>query len=70
MRLNAIMTKRMIVTMSIHNASTVDPITLDQTVLNKSVDLDILGLTFDVKMTFDEHLRFSCFIFFFIFFFA
>ena len=31
--------------------------TLDGTVLKESADLDILGVTFDSKMTFEKHLR-------------
>ena len=33
------------------------PLTLDGTVLKESVDLVILLVTFDVKMTFEKHLR-------------
>ena len=33
------------------------PLTLDGTVLKKSADLVILGVTFDAKMTFERHLR-------------
>ena len=38
-----------------HNASPVTPIQICVTVLNESDDLDILGVTFDSKMTF--HIR-------------
>ena len=33
------------------------PYTFGGTVLKESVDLDILGVTFDSKMTFEKHLR-------------
>ena len=33
------------------------PLTIGGTVLNESDDLDILGVTFDSKMTFEKHLR-------------
>ena len=33
------------------------PLTIDGTVLKESDDLDILGLTFDSKLTFEKHLR-------------
>ena len=33
------------------------PLTIDGTVLKESNDLDILGLTFDSKLTFEKHLR-------------
>ena len=33
------------------------PLTLDGTVLKESADLAIFGVTFDVKMTFENHLR-------------
>ena len=33
------------------------PLTIDGTVLKESVDLDILGVTFDSKLTFEKHLR-------------
>ena len=32
------------------------PLTIDATVLKESVDLDILGVTFDAKLTFEEQL--------------
>ena len=32
------------------------PLTIDSTVLKESVDLDILGVTFDSKLTFEMHL--------------
>ena len=33
------------------------PLTIDGTVLQESDDLDILGVTFDSKLTFQNHLR-------------
>ena len=33
------------------------PLTIDGTVLKESVDLGILGVTFDSKLTFEKHLR-------------
>ena len=33
------------------------PLTIDGTVLKESHDLDILGVTFDCKLTFEKHLR-------------
>ena len=57
MKLNASKTKTMIVsrsrTMHLHPP----PLTIDGTVLNESDDLDILGVTFDSKLTFEKHLR-------------
>ena len=32
------------------------PLTVGRTVLKESVDLDVLGVTFDLKMTFEKHL--------------
>ena len=40
-----------------HNVSPVTPITIGGTVLKESDDLVILGVTFDSKMTFENHLR-------------
>ena len=40
-----------------HNASPVTPLTIDGTVLKESDDLDILGVTFDSKLTYEKHLR-------------
>ena len=57
MKLNASKTKTMIVSRS----STMHPqppsLTIDGTVLKESVDLDILGVAFDSKFTFQKHLR-------------
>ena len=33
------------------------PLTIDGTVLKESDDLDILGVTFNSKLTFEKHLR-------------
>ena len=57
MKLNASKTKTMIVSRSrtIHPQS--PPITIDGAVLKESDDLDILGVTFDSKLTFEKHLR-------------
>ena len=33
------------------------PLTIDGTVLKESNDLDIFGVTFDSKLTFEKHLR-------------
>ena len=41
-----------------HNASPAIPLTIDGTVLKESDDLDILGVSFDSKLTFEKHLRF------------
>ena len=40
-----------------HSSSSVNPLTLDGTVLKESADLVILGETFDAKMTVETHLR-------------
>ena len=57
MRLNVSKTKTMIVSRvrTMHPQS--PPLTIDGTVLKKSDDLDILGMTFDSKLTFEKHLR-------------
>ena len=57
MKLNANMTKTMIVSRSrtMHPQSL--PLTISDTVLKESVDFDILEVTFDSKMTFEKHLR-------------
>ena len=48
-------------TMMVSRSRTMDPqpppLTIDLAVLNESVDLDILGMTFDFKFTFEKHLR-------------
>ena len=38
-----------------HNASPATPLTIDGTVLQEYVDLDILGVTFDSKLRFEKH---------------
>ena len=40
-----------------HNASQSPPLTIGRTVPKESVDLVILRVTFDSKMTFEKHLR-------------
>ena len=57
MKLNASKTKTMTVSRSrtVHPQS--PPLTLGGTVLKKSDDLIILGVTFDSKMTFEKHLH-------------
>ena len=57
MKLNESKTKTMIVSRSraMHQQS--PPLTIDGTVLKESDDLDILGVTFDFKLTFQKHLR-------------
>ena len=57
MKLNASKTKAMIVSRSCTMHPQPDPLTIDGTVLKESVDLDILGVTFDSKLTFEKHLR-------------
>ena len=57
MKLNASKTKTMIVSRlrTMHPQS--PPLTTDGTVLKKSHDMDILGVTFDSKLTFEKHIR-------------
>ena len=57
MKLNASKTKAMIVSRSgtVHPQS--PPLTIGRSVLNEPDDLVILGVTFDSKMTFENHLR-------------
>ena len=47
-------------TMMVSRSRTMHPqslsLTIGGTVVKKSVDLDILGVTFDSKMTFEKHL--------------
>ena len=57
MKLNASKTKTMIVSRSRTVHLQLIPLTLDGTVLKESDDLVILGVTFDSKMTFENHLR-------------
>ena len=57
MKLNASKTKTMIVSRSRTMHPQPPPLTIDDTVLKESDDLDILGVTFDSKLTFEKHLR-------------
>ena len=57
MKLNESNTKTMIVSRSRTMHPQPPPLTIDGTVLKESVDLDILGMTFDSKLTFEKHLR-------------
>ena len=57
MKLNSSKTETMIVSRSRAVHPLLTPLTLDGTVLKKSADLIILGVTFDAKMTFEKHLR-------------
>ena len=57
MKLNASKTKAMIVSRSRTMHPQSPPLTIDGTVLMESDDLDILGVTFDSKLTFEKHLR-------------
>ena len=57
MKLNASKTKIMIVSRSRTMHPQPPPLTIDGTVLKESDDLDILGVTFDSKLTFKKHLR-------------
>ena len=56
MKLNASKTKTMIVSRSLTMHPQSPPLTIDGTVLKESDDLDILGVTFDFKLTFEKHL--------------
>ena len=47
----------MIVSRSLTMHPQLPPLTSDGTVLQESDDLDILGVTFDSKLTFEKHLR-------------
>ena len=57
MKLNASKTKTMIVSRSRTMHPQSPALTIGGTVLKESDDLVILGVTFDSKMTFEEHLR-------------
>ena len=57
MKLNASKTKTMIVSRSRTMHPQSPPLTIDGTVLKESDYLDILGVTFDSKLTFEKHLR-------------
>ena len=50
-------TKTMIVSRSFTIYPQPPPLTIDGTVIKKSVDLDILGVAFHSKLTFEKHLR-------------
>ena len=56
MKLNASKTKTMIVSRSRTMHPQQPSLTIDGTVLKESVDIDILGVTFDSKLTFEKHL--------------
>ena len=57
MKLNASKTKTMMVSRSRTMHPQSPPLTVGGTVLKESDDLDILGVTFDSRMTFEKHLR-------------
>ena len=54
---NASKTKTMVVYRSCTMYHQTPPLTIGGTVLKESHDLDILGMTFGSKMTFEKHLR-------------
>ena len=56
MKFNATKTKTMIVSKSRIMHSQSAPLTIGGTVLKESDDLDILGMTFDSKMTLEKNL--------------
>ena len=60
MKLNASKTKTMIVSRSRTMHFQSPPLTIGGTVLKKSDDLVILGVTFDSKLIFEKHLRLVC----------
>ena len=55
--LNESKTKTMIVSRSCTVHPLLTPLTLEGSVLIESADLDIFGVTFEAKMTFEKHLR-------------
>ena len=57
MKLNASKTKTMIVLRSGTMYPQPPPLTIGGTILKESDDLVILGVTFDLKMTFEKHLH-------------
>ena len=57
MKLNASKTKSMIVSRSRTMHPQSPPSTIDGAMLKESDDLDILGVTFDSKLTFEKHIR-------------
>ena len=60
MKLNASKSKTMIISTSRTMHPQSPPLTIGGTVLKKSDDLVILGVTFDSKMSFEKHLRSVC----------
>ena len=56
MKLNASLTKTMVVSLSRTMHPPSSPLTIGGTVLMKSDDLVIFGVTFDSQMTFEKHL--------------
>ena len=58
MKLNASKSKTMIVSRSRTMYPQSPPLTIVRTVLKESDDLVILEVTFDSKLTFENHLRF------------
>ena len=57
MKLNVSKTKTMIVSRSRTMHPQSPPLTIGRTVLKESDDLVILGVTFDSKMTFENHIH-------------
>ena len=57
MKLNVSKTKNLIVSRSRTMHPQSPPLTTDGTVLKESDDVDILGVTFDSKLTFQKHLH-------------
>ena len=57
MKLDVSKTKTMIVSRSRTMHPQPPPLTIGGTVLKESHDLDILGVTFDSRMTFERHLH-------------
>ena len=57
MKFNASETMTIIVSRSSTRHPQSPPLTIGRTVLKESDDHDILGVTFDSKMTFEKHLR-------------
>ena len=57
MKLNASKTKTIIVSRLCTMHPQPPPLTINGTVLKESVDFDLLGSTFDSKLTFEKHLR-------------
>ena len=60
MKFDSSKTKTMTVSMSRAMHPQSSPLTIGGTVLKESDDLDILGVTFDSRMTFEKHLRSVC----------